>query len=163
MHSYEFTDAPSSEKDATKIRFKHNFVETKGFCDEREAQQMLYKGAFAVGNPKGDSFYNPFDFDVKNVANTGVVEWNDKVYALWEGGKPHELRKNDLNTIGKEVDEVLGQELRVPQMAAHYRVEENKETKRTLITFSIDAIEYISGIKQAAFERRRNGKETVGF
>ena len=140
VHSYEFTGAPSSEEDATKIQFKHNFVETKGFCDEREAQQMLYKGAFAVGNPKGDSFYNPFDFNVKNVANTGVVEWNDKVYALWEGGKPHELRKNDLNTIGKEVDEVLGQELRVPQMAAHYRVEENKETKeRTLITFSIES------------------------
>ena len=74
------------------------------------------------------------------MANTGVVEWNDKVYALWEGGKPHELRKNDLNTIGKEVDEVLGQALRVPQMAAHYRVEENKETKeRTLIAFSIES------------------------
>ena len=35
---------------------------------------------------------------------------------------------------------ILGQELRVPQMAAHYRVEENKETKeRTLITFSIES------------------------
>jgi len=164
VHSYEFT-APSSseEEDKTNIQFKHNFVETKGFYDEREAQQMLYKGAFAVGNPKGDSFYNPFDFDVKNVANTGVVEWNEKVYALWEGGKPHELRKNDLNTIGKEVDEVLGQALRVPQMAAHYRVEENKETKeRTLIAFSIEsqpsAFPFTSN-KAAFYEWNEDGTE----
>ena len=156
-----------SEKDATKIRFKHNFVETKGFCDEREAQQMLYKGAFAVGNPKGDSFYNPFDFDVKNVANMGVVEWNDKVCSVVGRRKPHELRKNDLNTIGKEVDEVLGQELRVPQMAAHYRVEENKETKeRTLITFSIESHRVRFHLRQTKprftngtkTERKRNGR-----
>jgi len=165
VHSYEFITAPSSDKeeDKTNIQFKHNFVETRGFYDEREAQQMLYKGAFAVGNPKGDSFYNPFDFDVKNVANTGVVEWNDKVYALWEGGKPHELRKNDLNTIGKEVDEVLGQALRVPQMAAHYRVEENKETKeRTLIAFSIEsqpsAFPFTSN-KAAFYEWNEDGTE----
>ena len=166
VHSYEFITAPSSdgdEEDKTNIQFKHNFVETRGFYDEREAQQMLYKGAFAVGNPKGDSFYNPFDFDVKNVANTGVVEWNDKVYALWEGGKPHELRKNDLNTIGKEVDEVLGQALRVPQMAAHYRVEENKETKeRTLIAFSIEsqpsAFPFTSN-KAAFYEWNEDGTE----
>jgi len=129
VHSYEFITAPSSdgEEDKTNIQFKHNFVEARGFYDEREAQQMLYKGAFAVGNPKGDSFYNPFDFDVKNVANTGVVEWNDKVYALWEGGKPHELRKNDLNTIGKEVDEVLGQALGYRKWR---RITEWKKTKR---------------------------------
>jgi len=134
VHTYEFD---GSEK---KIKFKHNYVETKGFYDERAEQKMLYKGAFAVGNPKGDSFYNPFDFNVKNVANTGIVEWNDKVYALWEGGKPHELREDDLITIGREVDEVLGQELRVPQMAAHYRVlEEEKTNERTLIAFSIES------------------------
>ena len=77
-----------------ELTFKHNFVGTKGFTDEQAARKMLYKGAFAVGNPKGDSFYNPFDFDVKNVANTGVVNWAGELYALWEGGKPHKMDRN---------------------------------------------------------------------
>ena len=79
VHSCDLFGALSDgdEEDKTNIQFKHNFVETKGFYDEREAQQMLYKGAFAVGNPKGDSFYNPFDFDVKNVANT--ASWNGTI------------------------------------------------------------------------------------
>ena len=46
-----------------ELTFKHNFVGTKGFTDEQAARKMLYKGAFAIGNPKGDAFYNPFDFD----------------------------------------------------------------------------------------------------
>ena len=120
----------STERAASK--FRHNFVGTKGFTDEQAAQQMLYKGAFAIGNPKGDSFYNPFDFDVKNVANTGVVNWGGETYALWEGGKPHKMRSSDLGTVG-EVEEVLGTKLRVPQMAAHYRIWEG-ETKRISVS-----------------------------
>ena len=104
-----------------ELTFKHNFVGTKGFTDEQAAKQMLYKGAFAIGNPKGDAFYNPFDFDVKNVANTGVVDWGGELYALWEGGKPHKMDPTTLRTEG-EADSVLGHDLEVPQMAAHYRV-----------------------------------------
>ena len=121
------------------VKFRHNFVGTKGFTDEQAAQQMLYKGAFAIGNPKGDSFYNPFDFDVKNVANTGVVNWGGETYALWEGGKPHKMRSSDLGTVG-EVEEVLGTKLRVPQMAAHYRIWEGEtEADKRLIGFSIES------------------------
>jgi hypothetical protein len=29
---------------------------------------MLFKGAFATGNPGGGWFFNPFDFSVKNGA-----------------------------------------------------------------------------------------------
>lgn len=122
-----------------ELTFKHNFVGTKGFTDEQAARKMLYKGAFAIGNPKGDAFYNPFDFDVKNVANTGVVDWAGELYALWEGGKPHKMDPASLRTVG-EVDAVLGQQLEVPQMAAHYRVidAEDPAAKR-LVAFSIEA------------------------
>ena len=100
---------------------------------------MLYKGAFAVGNPKGDSFYNPFDFDVKNVANTGVVNWAGELYALWEGGKPHKMDPKSLRTQG-EADVVLGQTLEVPQMAAHYRVVDSEDpAEKRLVAFSIEA------------------------
>ena len=36
-----------------EMRFRHNFVGTKGFVEEQAARKMIYKGAFAVGNPKG--------------------------------------------------------------------------------------------------------------
>ena len=122
-----------------ELTFKHNFVGTKGFTDEQAAKKMLYKGAFAIGNPKGDSFYNPFDFDVKNVANTGVVDWAGELYALWEGGKPHKMDPKTLRTVG-EADAVLGEPLEVPQMAAHYRVLDAKdEAKKRLVAFSIEA------------------------
>ena len=122
-----------------ELTFKHNFVGTKGFTDEQAAKQMLYKGAFAIGNPKGDAFYNPFDFDVKNVANTGVVDWGGELYALWEGGKPHKMDPTTLRTEG-EADSVLGHDLEVPQMAAHYRVLDADDlAKKRLVAFSIEA------------------------
>ena len=31
-------------------------------------------------------FFNPFDLAFKNIANTCVLHWNDKLYALWEVG-----------------------------------------------------------------------------
>jgi len=133
-------------------KIKHSFVGTKGFVEEQAAQQMIYKGAFAIGNPKGDAFYNPFDFNVKNVANTGVVNWGGETYALWEGGKPHKMKSDDLKTIG-EVDEVLGTKLRVPQMAAHYRVWEGKsEAEKRLIGFSIESqASFPQNVNRAAF------------
>lgn len=134
------------------VKIKHRFVGTKGFTEEQAAQAMIYKGAFAIGNPKGDAFYNPFDFDVKNVANTGVVNWGGETYALWEGGKPHKMKSDDLKTVG-EVDEVLGTKLRVPQMAAHYRIWEGKtEADKRLIGFSIESqASFPANVNRAAF------------
>ena len=145
------------------VKFRHNFVGTKGFTEEQAAQKMIYKGAFAIGNPKGDSLYNPFDFDVKNVANTGVVNWGGETYALWEGGKPHKMRSEDLKTVG-EVDEVLGTKLRVPQMAAHYRIWEGAtEEEKRLIGFSIESqASFPQNVNRAAFyEWDSQGKATA--
>ena len=135
-----------------QVKLRHNFVGTKGFTEEQAAQKMIYKGAFAIGNPKGDSFYNPFDFDVKNVANTGVVNWGGETYALWEGGKPHKMKADNLATIG-EVEEVLGTKLRVPQMAAHYRIWEGEtEADKRLIGFSIESqASFPQNVNRAAF------------
>ena len=135
-----------------QVKLRHNFVGTKGFTEEQAAQKMIYKGAFAIGNPKGDSFYNPFDFDVKNVANTGVVNWGGETYALWEGGKPHKMKADNLATVG-EVEEVLGTKLRVPQMAAHYRIWEGEtEADKRLIGFSIESqASFPQNVNRAAF------------
>jgi len=148
-------------EDGKPLTFKHNFVGTRGFVDEQAARKMLYKGAFAIGNPKGDAFYNPFDFDVKNVANTGVVDWAGELYALWEGGKPHKMDPTTLRTTATEVDAVLGAALEVPQMAAHYRVTDaDDESKKRLIAFSIESqAEFMQPNKCAFYEWDASGKQ----
>lgn len=50
---------------------------------EQQAQKLIYRGAFSVGNP-GGGLYNPFDLSVKGIANTGVVHWGNKLLALYE-------------------------------------------------------------------------------
>ena len=51
---------------------------------EQAANKMLYRGAFSVGNPSGGKFFNPFNFAVKGIANTGVLNWGNKLLALYE-------------------------------------------------------------------------------
>ena len=51
---------------------------------EQAAGKMLYRGAFSVGNPSGGKFFNPFNFAVKGIANTGVLNWGGKLLALYE-------------------------------------------------------------------------------
>jgi hypothetical protein len=62
---------------------------TLGMLTEQQAQRLLFRGAFSVGNPSGGLpfiSYNPFDLSVKGIANTGVVHWGGKLLALFEVG-----------------------------------------------------------------------------
>ncbi len=71
-----------------KVFFRNRFVRSEAFIKEQQAQKMLYRGAFSVGNPSGGLFFNPFDFTVKGIANTSVLYWGGKLLALYEVG-PH--------------------------------------------------------------------------
>lgn len=60
--------------------------------------------------------------DVKNVANTSVLPLTDnRLLCLWEGGMPHSLNKEDLNTIG--IDTLNGHLKDTWALSAHYRVD----------------------------------------
>ena len=59
-------------------------MRTEALIKEQAAGKMLYRGAFSVGNPSGGKFFNPFNFSVKGIANTGVVNWGGKLLALYE-------------------------------------------------------------------------------
>ncbi|QHN87523.1 Carotenoid cleavage dioxygenase 7 [Arachis hypogaea] len=37
---------------------------------------------------------------MKNVANTSVVRWGEKLLCMWEGGEPYEIDSWTLDTIG---------------------------------------------------------------
>lgn len=45
---------------------------------------MLYRGAFSAGNPSGGRFFNPLDLRIKSIANTNVVHWGGRIFALHE-------------------------------------------------------------------------------
>ena len=75
----------------------YRYVQTKGYQHEVAAGKLLYGnyGMIAPGR-----FWNHFLRPLKNVANTAVIALPDKLLALWEGGKPHALDLETLETKG---------------------------------------------------------------
>ncbi len=48
------------------------------------AGKPLYRNAFTRGAADGSPLFNPFDLSFKNVANTSVLYWAKRLWALWE-------------------------------------------------------------------------------
>lgn len=48
------------------------------------AGRPLYRNAFTRGSADGSPLFNPLDLSFKNVANTGVLYWAGRLWALWE-------------------------------------------------------------------------------
>ncbi|CAL8467343.1 g6880 [Coccomyxa elongata] len=71
--------------------FRNRYVRTGDFMAEQEAGRMLYRGAFSAGNPSGGRFFNPLDLRIKSIANTNVVHWGGRTFALHERDLPWEL------------------------------------------------------------------------
>ncbi|HEY9825295.1 MAG TPA: carotenoid oxygenase family protein [Stenomitos sp.] len=79
--------------------FRNRYVRTEGFVAESAAGKVLYRGVFGTQKP-GGWLANAFDFNFKNIANTNVIYWGDRLLALWEAGLPHELNPATLETVG---------------------------------------------------------------
>lgn len=117
-----------------KIHFQNKYVRTHDFLKEQAAGKMLFRGVFSVGNPSGGLFFNPFDFTVKNVANTGVVNWGNKLLALYESDLPYQL-DNDLKTIGTTtLNGAIDTDKQ--RFGAHYRIVTEADGSRRLIGFN---------------------------
>ena len=80
-----------------KAFFRNRFVKTKGFTQEMKRNKILYRGIFGT-KKSGGLLANIFDIRLKNVANTNVLYWDDKLVALWEAGLPHRLDPISLRT-----------------------------------------------------------------
>lgn len=77
----------------------YRYVQTVGYQKEVEADQFLFPNyGMTVPGP----FWKNWGKDVKNSANTSVLALEDKVLALWEGGLPHALDPNNLDTWGTD-------------------------------------------------------------
>ena len=79
--------------------FRNRFIKTEAYIQEQAAQEILYRGVFGTQKP-GGLFNNIFDLRLKNIANTSVIYWGDKLLALWEAAEPHRLKPDTLETIG---------------------------------------------------------------
>ena len=82
-----------------KAFFQNKFVKTKEFLEEQKAKKMLYRGVFGSQKP-GGLLKNIFDIRIKNIANTGIIYWGDKLLALWEAAEPYRIDPHTLDTIG---------------------------------------------------------------
>ncbi|KAG1669318.1 hypothetical protein FOA52_014880 [Chlamydomonas sp. UWO 241] len=138
-----------------KAFFRNRFVKTDGFLEEQAAGRPTQRNAFSRGSP-GGGLFNPLDFKFKNIANTGVLPWAGKLFALWEAGLPHELNPRTLETIGKTD---LGGQLTSSVLAAHYRVMTQADGSRRWCTFGSNAT--ATGATVTFYEFDEAGKQVA--
>ena len=126
-----------------RAHFQNRYVRTEGYVKEQEAGKILYRG---FGTQKsGGWLANIFNTNFKNAANTNVIYWGGKLWAMWEGGQPHQLNPKTLETIGQDdLDGLL--ETNQP-FSAHPKIIDNTfinfgvkgVTSQTLTIFELDA------------------------
>ncbi len=78
-----------------KVSHRGRFIATHKFVEESAAGQFLYP-AFGTQISRRAVKNN----DTVNAANTNLLPFNGRVYALWEGGSATELDPLSLTTIG---------------------------------------------------------------
>jgi all-trans-8'-apo-beta-carotenal 15,15'-oxygenase len=81
----------------TGAKATYRYVQTKGYQQESQANQYLFPN-YGMNAPR--FFWNNWGKEVKNAANTSVLALSDKLLALWEGGFPHKLDLQSLETFG---------------------------------------------------------------
>lgn len=82
-----------------RLYFQNRYVQTAGYVAETAANKILYRGVFGTKKP-GGWLANLFDLNLKNIANTNVIPWGEKLLALWEAAEPHALDPHNLETLG---------------------------------------------------------------
>lgn len=82
-----------------RARYASRFVRTREFEAEEAAGRLLYRG-FGTNRP-GGFLPNAFRMRFKNAANTSVVQHAGLTLALWEGGVPHRIDPDTLQTLGR--------------------------------------------------------------
>jgi carotenoid cleavage dioxygenase-like enzyme len=84
----------------------YRYVQTSGYQDEGEKDQFLYPN---YGMTAPGRIWQRWGKPVKNAANTSVLALPDKLLALWEGGNPHALDLDTLETKGTDNLTQLGE------------------------------------------------------
>jgi all-trans-8'-apo-beta-carotenal 15,15'-oxygenase len=121
-----------------RAHFRNRYVKTKPYLEEQKAGKPLYRGVFGTQKP-GGLFANLFDVRLKNIANTNILPWGNKLWALWEAAQPHQLDPATLETIG--LDDLNGVLAGGKAFSAHPRIDpacDMDNGEPCLVNFSID-------------------------
>jgi all-trans-8'-apo-beta-carotenal 15,15'-oxygenase len=121
--------------DKGRAWFRNRFVQTPLYIKELEKQKVCGRGVFGTAKNKGAWGSNIFDIKVKNIANTHVLPWNNRLFALWEGGKPFEIDPITLETLGVGDSDLDGSIPAGQAYAAHYKIDPKTNT---VCSFAID-------------------------
>ena len=85
-----------------EVKFMARYVKTQAQVEEHDpvtdTWQFTHRGPFSVlkgGHKVGNVKV------MKNVANTCVVRWGQRLLCLWEGGEPYEIQSETLDTVGR--------------------------------------------------------------
>lgn len=103
-----------------QAHYKNRFVRTEGYVAEQAAGKPLYRGVFGT-QKSGGPLANAFDLRLKNIANTNILYWGDKLLALWEAAEPHGLDPHTLKTLG--LDDLNGVLEAGDAFSAHPRID----------------------------------------
>ena len=114
-----------------RAHFKNRYVCTDGYLKEQAAGKILYRG-FGTQKP-GGWLANIFDTNFKNAANTNVIYWGGKLWAMWEGGHPHQLIPETLETVSE--DSINGLLEPSQPFSAHPKIIDN-----TFVNFGVKGI-----------------------
>ncbi|MGD1900616.1 MAG: carotenoid oxygenase family protein [Geitlerinemataceae cyanobacterium] len=117
-----------------RAHFQNRYVRTEGYVAEQKADKPLYRGVFGTQKP-GGWLANIFDVNLKNIANTNILYWGEKLLALWEGSLPHRLQPETLETIGLE--NLGGLLPKGGSFAAHPRIDPDVDGEKRLVNFSV--------------------------
>ncbi len=98
-----------------KVSHRGRFITTQKFVDESAAGQFLYP-AFGTRVGRRGIKSN----DTMNAANTNLLPFNGRVYALWEGGSATEVDPESLATVGLKS---WSDELKSMPFSAHPKID----------------------------------------
>ena len=119
-----------------KAFYRNRFVRTQGYLAEQKSGKPEYRGVFGTQKP-GGWLANAFDINLKNIANTHIVYWGNRLLALWEAAEPHRLDPNTLETIG--LDHLDGILQEGEAFAAHPKFDPDCEGEERMVTFGVKA------------------------
>ena len=98
-----------------KVSHRGRFIQTRKFVDESAAGRFLYPAFGTQVNRRGIK-----SNDTVNAANTNLLPFNGRIYALWEGGSATEVDPVTLATIGIKT---WAEELKSMPFSAHPKMD----------------------------------------
>lgn len=98
-----------------QVNHRGRFIQTQKFIDESAAGQFLYPAFGTLVNRRGIK-----SNDTVNAANTNLLPFNGRLYALWEGGSATEVDPVTLATVGIKT---WADELKAMPFSAHPKMD----------------------------------------